>query len=84
MSRMSMSPILRSIRARLVSELKARSPSPRAAHARALAHAATRRKAAAASLRAECRIDALYWKSKVPRSLEDARALRVLGLAALP
>jgi hypothetical protein len=49
-----------------------------------LAHAATRRRAAAASTRLEARVDALYWKSSAPHALERARALRELGLSILP
>jgi hypothetical protein len=56
----------------------------RAFHARMLAHAATRRRAAAASLRNNCRIDALYWKSCAPRALDKARACRQGGFPALP
>jgi 2-methylisocitrate lyase-like PEP mutase family enzyme len=57
---------------------------PRARHARMLAHAATRRRAAAASCRLEARVDALYWKASAPQALERARALRESGLCALP
>jgi hypothetical protein len=56
----------------------------RAFHARMLAHAATRRRAAAASLRGNCRIDAVYWKSCAPQALVKARALRESGLSRLP
>ncbi len=58
--------------------------SPRAQHARMLARAATGRRAAVASLRNQCRVDALYWKSWAPQALLRARALRALGLSSLP
>jgi hypothetical protein len=56
----------------------------RAVHARMLAHAATRRRAAMASLRDACRIDALYWKAGAPDAVAKARALRQAGWAGLP
>ena len=56
----------------------------RAFHARMLAHAATRRRAAAASARNDCRIDAIYWKASAPQALDKARALRQSGLCTLP
>jgi hypothetical protein len=59
-------------------------PPQRAVHARMLAYAASRRRAAAASLRNDCRIDALYWKSGAPNAVARARALRLGGLASLP
>jgi len=56
----------------------------RAFHARMLAHAATRRRAAMTSAGNDCRIDAVYWKASAPQALEKARALRVAGLSVLP
>ena len=56
----------------------------RAFHARMLAYAATRRRAALASFRNDCRIDALYWKASAPQAIAKARALRRQGLATLP
>ncbi len=59
-------------------------PTPRALHARFLAHAATRRRAAADSASKSQRMDALYWKTCAPSALDKARGLRALGLPALP
>jgi len=56
----------------------------RASHARMLAHAATRRRAAVASADNDCRIDAVYWKTCAPQALVKARALREAGLSVLP
>jgi hypothetical protein len=56
----------------------------RAAHARMMAHAATRRRAAATSARNDCRVDAVYWKASAPQALVKARALREAGLSLLP
>ena len=61
-----------------------RDDAPRARHARMLAYAATRRRAAAASMRLLARVDALYWKASAPHALERARALRAQGLPGLP
>jgi hypothetical protein len=56
----------------------------RALHARMLAHAATRRRAAVASRRNDCRVDAVYWKACAPQAVTKARALREAGLSVLP
>ncbi len=56
----------------------------RAVHARMMAHAATRRRAAMTSARNECRVDAVYWKTCAPQALTKARALREAGLSVLP
>jgi hypothetical protein len=56
----------------------------RASHARMLAHAATRRRAAVASAQNDCRVDAVYWKTSAPQALVKARALREAGLCTLP
>jgi hypothetical protein len=56
----------------------------RAFHARMLAHAATRRRAAVMSARNDCRVDAVYWKACAPQALTRARALREAGLSVLP
>jgi hypothetical protein len=58
--------------------------APRALHARMLAHAATRRRAAAASARQDARVDAIYWKACAPQAVVKARAFRALGLSRLP
>lgn len=58
--------------------------SRRASHARMLAHAATRRRAAMASLRDACRVDAVYWKACAPGAVAKARALREEGFSILP
>jgi hypothetical protein len=49
-----------------------------------LAHAATRRRAAMASLRDACRVDAVYWKACAPGAVAKARALREEGFSILP
>jgi hypothetical protein len=56
----------------------------RACHARMLAHAAQRRRAAMTSAGNNCRIDAVYWKTCAPQALDKAKALRVAGLSTLP
>ncbi len=56
----------------------------RASHARMLAHCASRRRAAQASVRNDCRIDAVYWKTCAPDALTKAKALREAGLSVLP
>jgi hypothetical protein len=58
--------------------------SRRASHARMLSHAATRRRAAVASLSNACRVDALYWKACAPDAVAKARALREQGFSSLP
>jgi hypothetical protein len=59
-------------------------PTLRAFHARMLAHAASRRRAAFASACNDCRVDAVYWKACAPEALAKARALRTAGLSLLP
>lgn len=51
-------------------------PSARASHARALAYAAQRRRAALASRDADNGVDTAYWKAGVPAAIARAVALR--------
>ena len=60
------------------------SVTSRAIHARMLSFAASRRRAAEASLRQDGRVEALYWKSCAPGFLDRAKAVRCRGLAVLP
>lgn len=51
-------------------------PSARASHARALAYAAQRRRAALASRDQDNGVDTAYWKAGVPAAIARASALR--------
>lgn len=69
-------PARRALSAALPGDAVIAEPSARASHARALAYAAQRRRAALASRDADSGVDTAYWKAGVPAALARAAAFR--------